>query len=117
MLRSVRTDPVLSYVGATRHQDQYKEEYDACAGSYGALGADHCRQGANLELTALRPAGEDAIDRGHAPAQLVGRAELIDRSAQNRTDRVADTRAHEQKELSESPAPARNLCATIRGEL
>ena len=66
---------------------------------HGKLRPGNGGQRANLELTELRSAvGEDAVDRGHATAQIVGSAELIDRRAQDGADRVADTRSDQQKD-------------------
>jgi len=55
-------------------------------------------QRTGLELPKLRPAvGKHAVDRRHAPAQLVRGTQLIDRRAQNRADRVADPHAGKQQ--------------------
>ena len=60
------------------------------AGERRHLGAEPSSDETGLELPELWSiAGENAVDRRHAAAQFVGRAQLIDGRAQDRTDGVA----------------------------
>ena len=109
--------PVHSW--KSRGDDGQYEQRCQAAGQGGHLRAEPSGDDAGFKLTELgAAAGENAVDRRHAAAQLVGRAQLVDRRSKNRADRVAGAgkRQHEKRKPEDLGAGEQHRGDSVNGD-